>query len=459
MRSHVRFLAVFLAVATGGLFLAAAFSVGVDPYAAFGTPPIPGLTTEKSRPDHITKPYTVLRGDYDTLIVGSSRSRDIFCPDLAALYPGQTVRCYNGGIAHADFPMSRRMADHANAVTPLRRLVVALDFFGFNAGGYTPFDKTDAERFLGQPGKLPGGLVSDVCRLLFSRAALEKAVETINRSRLAATPRPVETADAATPPVSPSPDAGQARPETAAAAPPAPRPAPHAAAEPTVAVPTPTPPKPAATAPATTPPEPAAAPASAAHNPFLGFYPAVLKFYRNYSFTHPRTGASTLDELRDLLVSCRRRGIETSVLINPFHAVMLDVLRQAGLWDRYLAWKAAVADVVAGVNATGPGPRVALWDFSGYNPVTVEPVLVDGQLRNELEYFADPFHYKRNVGALMLRRMIAGEEAVPGFGRELTPAEAAAEPARLEAGHEAFLRGQAAYVDMALGRQTAGSKP
>ena len=59
----------------------------------------------------------------------------------------------------------------------------------------------------------------------------------------------------------------------------------------------------------------------------------------------------------------------------------------------------------------------------------------------------------------MLRRMIAGEEAVPSFGRELTPAEAAAEPARLEAGHEAFLRGQAAYVDAVLGRATAGSRP
>lgn len=443
MRAHVRFLAVFLAVAAGGLLLAAVFSVGVDPYAAFGTPPIPGLTTEKSRPDHITKPYTVLRGDYDTLIVGSSRSRDIFCPDLAALYPGQEVRCYNGGIAHADFPMSRRMADHATAVTPLRRLVVALDFFGFNAGGYTPFDKTDAERFLGQPGKLPGGLVSDVCRLLFSRAALEKAVETIHRSRLAAAPQPVETANA-----------GQTRPETAAAAAPTPTPpAPAAAPEPVAAASSPSP---LALA---TAPGPAATPAPAVHNPFLGFYPAVLQFYQNYSFTHPRTGASTLNELRDLLVSCRQRGIETFVLINPFHAVMLDVLRQAGLWPRYLAWKAAVADVVAGVNADGPGPRIALWDFSGYNAVTLEPVLVDGRLRNELEYFADPFHYKRNVGALMLRRMVAGEEAVPGFGRELTPAEAAAEPARLEAGHEAFLRDQAAYVDMALGRTTAGSKP
>ena len=425
MRAHVRFLAVFLAVAAGGLLLAAVFCLGVDPYAAFGTPPIPGLTTEKTRPDHITKPYTVLRGDYDTLIVGSSRSRDIFCPDLAALYPGQEVRCYNGGVAHADFPMSRRMADHANAVTPLRRLFVALDFFGFNAGGYTPFDKTDAERFLGQPGKLPGGLISDVCRLLFSRAALEKAVDTLRRSRPPAANSPAGTASSL---ASASAHAGQTASE------------PHA------------------TPPAATPAEQAAT-APASHNPFLGFYPAVLQFYQNYSFAHPRTGASTLDELRELLVSCRRRGIETFVLINPFHAVMLDVLRQAGLWERYLAWKAAVADVVAGANADGPGPRIALWDFSGYNAVTVEPVLVDGRLRSELDYFADAFHYKRHVGALMLRRMIAGEEAVPGFGRELTPAEAAAEPARLEAGHEAFLRGQAAYVDAVLGRATTGSKP
>ena len=162
MDAHTRFLAVFLAVVAVGCGAAIVFSVGVDPYGVFGTPPIAGLTTAKTLPDHVTKPYVVLRGNYDTLIVGSSRSRDIFCPDLAALYPGQDIRCYNAGMAHADFSMARRMLVHANTVTPLKRAVIALDFFGFNAG-YTPFDKTDAERFLGQSDRLPGDIISDGC--------------------------------------------------------------------------------------------------------------------------------------------------------------------------------------------------------------------------------------------------------------------------------------------------------
>lgn len=411
MNAYRRFLFIFLIAVTGCLLILAAFSIAVDPYGVFGTPPVAGLTTAKTLPDHITKPYVVLRGNYDTLIVGSSRARDISCQDLAACYPGQKVRCYNAGVAHADFPMIRRMVDHADTVTPLVRLVIALDFFGFNASD-SRFDKTDSERFLGRPGRPPGDILNDIGRMLFSHAALGKAVETLERSR----PRPVAPA-AEIPPAraAAAADAGAAAPQPA--------------------------------------------PPPAGHNPFVGFYPAVLHFYRDYTFTNPRTGVSTLDALRSLLASCRRRGIETSVAFNPFHAVLFDILREAGLWKRYLAWKAAVVGIVAAVNADGSGPRIALWDFSDYNRITTEPVLVEGALRDKLEYFSDPFHYKRNVGNLMLRRMIAGEETVPGFGHALVPADVAADAARLEAGHEAFLRDNAAYVDKVLGRAAQGGKP
>ncbi|MFP5257923.1 MAG: hypothetical protein ACLGQH_02755 [Acidobacteriota bacterium] len=413
MYAHTRFLVAFLAVAAVCCAAAAAFSIVVDPYGVFGTPPIAGLTTVKNQPDHVTKPYVVLRGDYDSLIVGSSRARDIFCSDLAALYPGQDVRCYNGAMAHADFLMAQKMLVHANTVSPLRRAVIALDFFGFNTG-YTPFDKTDDERFLGQSGRLPGGLVSDVCRLLFSRDALARGVETVSKSRAQAfvAPGPPPAVPAA--PAAAAPAVAQAGPAIARAA----------------------------VGPAATP---------APHNPYVGFYPAVLQFYRNYAFINSRTGVSPIEEYKSLLRYCRNAGIETFVLLNPFHAVLYDVLREAGLWETYLQWRRAVTEITAEVNADGPGPHVALWDFSGYNPVTTEPVLTNQGLRPELDYFADSFHYKRHVGNLMLRRMLAGEEDIPGFGQELTPASAPTDAIRLEAEHARYARENAAYIDLVLG--------
>ncbi len=184
-RHYRHFLLTFLLAVTGCLLILAAFSVAVDPYGVFGTPPVAGLTTAKSLPDHITKPYAVLRGNYDALIVGSSRARDISCQDLAALSPDREVRCYNAAVAHADFPMIRRMVGHADTVTPLVRLVITLDFFGFNASD-SRFDKTDSERFLGRPGRPIGDIFNDIGRILFSHAALGKAAETLERSR----PRP-----------------------------------------------------------------------------------------------------------------------------------------------------------------------------------------------------------------------------------------------------------------------------
>ena len=100
-----------------------------------------------------------------------------------------------------------------------------------------------------------------------------------------------------------------------------------------------------------------------------------------------------------------------------------------------------------------------MWDFSGYNAVTTEPVLTHRGLRDHLDYFADAFHYHRKVGSLMLRRMITGEEVLPGFGRRLTPADAPLEAARLAAGHAAFARDHAGYIALVLGRDASGSTP
>lgn len=390
------FLGAFAVVVAFGGSALAVFAVLVDSYAIFDSPIVKGYNNAKNVPDHITKPYAALRERCDTLILGSSRVKDIFCADVAAVYAGQTVRCFNGGVAHANFDIARRMLRHASSVRPIKRIIIGLDFFGFNVG-FTPFSPSDNERFLGADNKLPGAIINDLFRLTLSRAALAHSLETVQKSGMsmrdnaeAAKPAPVENAT------------------------------------------------------------PASSKATKAvlRNQYVDFYPGVLHFYSHFAFQNARTGESSLNSFRNFLLFCRAKGIETHIFINPPHAILLEVFREEGLWDTYLLWKRRLVEIVAEVNEIFPGSAFTLWDFSGYNTVTTEPVVVGEELQRSLTYYADPFHYHRNVGMLMLRRMIRGEETVSGFGRVLALDNLESDRVEQERARERFVSENAAYIDM-----------
>jgi len=72
-----------------------------------------------------------------------------------------------------------------------------------------------------------------------------------------------------------------------------------------------------------------------------------------------------LDESLD---RCRARGVAVTLVIDPTHALLLEGIDRCGSGAAYAAWKrelAAVADRAG----------VTLWDFTGYNAYTTEPLL------------------------------------------------------------------------------------
>lgn len=143
-------------------------------------------------------------------------------------------------------------------------------------------------------------------------------------------------------------------------------------------------------------------------------------------------------------------GVRFRLYVNPTHAMMLEALYLAGKGQAVEDWLRGLA--VVGERLRGRGCDVRVYDFSGYNRVTSEPVPQASGLR-DMAYYWETSHYRDNVGDLVLARLNGGAADSDGFGEELTVAGMPLHLERLHAGRKAYRREHP--VETALARQAA----
>lgn len=167
-----------------------------------------------------------------------------------------------------------------------------------------------------------------------------------------------------------------------------------------------------------------------------------------------RYGRDRVDALRDLLKLYRAAHIRTLLYISPMHARLVEAIYGAGAGKQYETWLRDMATVVS------EGGAGVLYDFGGYNSVTMDPVPPPGD-HHEMRWYWEPSHFRREVGDLMLARMFGQPmpAAQSGFGRRLmTPADVAAGIAALHAGRARYAREQPFEVSEVV-RLVAKTRP
>ncbi len=113
--------------------------------------------------------------------------------------------------------------------------------------------------------------------------------------------------------------------------------------------------------------------------------------------------------------------IDFYVFFSPVHARIYETWCVGGMWGQIENTK---RDIVAMVEETAkrfdkkPFP---VWDFSGYNSVTTEPVPEKGDRKSLMRGYWEGSHYSRLAAEFVLGRMFGGNAAVPDdFGVLLT---------------------------------------
>ena len=153
--------------------------------------------------------------------------------------------------------------------------------------------------------------------------------------------------------------------------------------------------------------------------------------YRFFSGHYAKGGYDDrLAALTEIFREARAHGLPLHVVLAPVHALHLEILAGAagGNWIGRLR-----SDLAARVG--GPG-RGLYWDFTSYEGVVAEPCGAEagsGEMRN----YWDTVHFRREVGALVLQRVLGGSG---GFGAPVTPANLAVHAARIDRARPRFVR-------------------
>ncbi len=140
-------------------------------------------------------------------------------------------------------------------------------------------------------------------------------------------------------------------------------------------------------------------------------------------YSGEKTSSPQLELLRRIISVCRDQNAELMLVIYPYHAHMLEIFHDTGLWPVFEEWKRALARIAAEANLGRNVPRVQLWDFSGYNAISAEPVPEPGDLTTATRWYWEAGHFKQEFGDVMLQRMFAEPDrlADAAIGVKLTP--------------------------------------
>ncbi len=102
---------------------------------------------------------------------------------------------------------------------------------------------------------------------------------------------------------------------------------------------------------------------------------------------------------------CHARHVDLRMYITPNHAHQMEITAAVGAWPSIEEAKRNLVYLLNKDAAMHPGePPIPLYDFSGYNSVTTEPLPGPGS-QAEMKYYWDSSHFKEIVGDFVLDRL------------------------------------------------------
>ncbi len=112
-----------------------------------------------------------------------------------------------------------------------------------------------------------------------------------------------------------------------------------------------------------------------------------------------------MSSFQRIVAFCVDNNIELFLYFSPTHAKNLEVIWVFGLWDDYEMWKKDIVRIV--FDKQKNKDQIKIWDFSGFNSITMESVPVKGDIKSKMKWYWESSHFKVEVGSLILDRMFS----------------------------------------------------
>jgi hypothetical protein len=397
--SAARYLGILTVFLVTVLVAAAIFDALIDPYDVLGSARVSGFNLVKPEAENharLTKPYQIARLRPRAVIVGTSRAEIGLDPENPS-WPQTALPVYNFGLPGANLATVDRELKVAGSTGRLELAIILLDFENFLSADAAPdLTPDEDERMAVGDGSQPTAPstirhLEDAFLTTLTLPALEDSVLTVLRQQ-----------GRYSTDITPAGRWTEAAFEQAAAS--------------------------------------------------DGYHELFAQKDADYARRNARAAKFLADRadatpgieiVRQMLDYCSKRGIRPILVIPPYHADLLEMFDRVGLWDRFENWKIDLVKAVSGSSKSG-GMIPQLWDFSGYDRFSTEPVPEQGDRKTIVRWFWEPGHFKRVLGDMLLRRVL--DNGPPDFGTELSPAIIGEELLKIRVARESYRNTRASQI-------------
>jgi hypothetical protein len=123
-----------------------------------------------------------------------------------------------------------------------------------------------------------------------------------------------------------------------------------------------------------------------------------------------------LNDFREVLDLCRQHDIALHLVIYPYHAHLLEIIRITGHWPAFEAWKRELAQIVAKEAINAGKTPFPIWDFGEFNSLTMEAIPEKGDRKSTMLWYWEAGHFKYELGNLVQDRVFGNTEKENPFG-------------------------------------------
>ena len=152
------------------------------------------------------------------------------------------------------------------------------------------------------------------------------------------------------------------------------------------------------------------------------------EFYKNIASQYPRNVCSyslncnignPLSTLASIPDFAHKNNIRLYLHIPPVHAWFTEAIHAQGIGDFYNLWIGELVKINEAVAARNKREPFPLWDFGGYNALTMEKLPIPGS-KEKMQNYYEGSHCLPTAGNAVMNRMFDHGEQSPAFGRLLT---------------------------------------
>jgi hypothetical protein len=371
MNEHIKFFIIFFLSVSQVLLLIAAINWWVDPYGIFHPDAYnPQKSIWMSKQLRLAKAYKLKQLKPQGIVMGTSSSQLGIDPEHPAWNKSVYPR-YNVGLPGASLYETLRYFQHSQAVSPPRQILIGLDFVVFNLFYPLSDDFKESHMVVSPEGSSKNHLHNNFSVTLLSLSAFKAS-----QKKLFYNGKGTHYSN------------GRVIPEEKEDAP---------------------------------------------RNNRLAMINSAISFIPKLLMPPPRHQFCLYDEmgsnynflyLRKILRTAKKNGADVRLFIQPMHVYLLEVLRILGMTEDYKNWRKELINLVEDVNSKhSESDAFPLWDFGGYNSVTMTEVPPADNSNRPMHWYWDIGHYNKNLGDLIQDRIFGFKQIkriVPGdFGIQI----------------------------------------